>query len=337
MKAVYLEAPKNIRLTDIPEPVAEPGRAIVKIRAASICGSDVGAYRGHNVLVSYPRIIGHEAAGEIIQIDANEAGLKVGDRVVLDPYVYCGKCYPCSIGRTNCCENIEVLGVHRDGAMTERFSHPVHLLRKIPDDMPWNLACLAEPLTIALHSIHQAKVKSGEIVTIIGAGPIGLLIGLVALHYGAIPVLVDILDARLEFAVSLGIVHTINSARENVLERIRSIADGGLSHAVIEASGANQAIRASFDYVSYAGRIVFTGWPKTDTELPTALITKKELDVRGSRNSKGEFEEAIELIHSAKVDVGAVISKTVPFSELPRAVQEQSESPERFLKIISVL
>lgn len=337
MNAVYLEAPKKIKLTEIPYPVFKDDHGIIKIKAVSICGSDVGAYRGHNVLVTYPRILGHEIAGEIVEIGPNKKNLKPGDHVVLDPYVYCGKCYPCSIGRTNCCENIEVLGVHRDGAMTEYFSHPAHLLHKIPSDMPWNISPLAEPTTIALHSIHRAAVKAGEYVTIIGAGPIGLLISLVALRYQAIPILVDILDARLQYAASLGVKHTINSSKTDVLNALKEITGGPLPQAVIEASGANQAIRACFDYVSYAGRVVFTGWPKSDTELPTALFTKKELDVRGSRNSAGEFQEAIDLIYTGNVDVGSIISKSVSFTDLPQAVVDQSESPEKFLKIISVL
>ena len=337
MKAVYLEGPKNIKLTDISYPVFQDGNGIIKIKAVSICGSDVGAYRGHNVLVTYPRILGHEIAGEIVEIGPNTKNLKPGDSVVLDPYVYCGTCYPCSIGRTNCCENIEVLGVHRDGAMTEYFSHPVHLLHKIPSDMPWNLSPLAEPTTIALHSIHRAAVKAGEFVTVIGAGPIGLLISLVALQYHATPILIDILDARLRYAKKLGVEHTINSSTEEVVPTLRKITGGSLPQAVIEASGANQAIRACFDYVSYAGRVVFTGWPKSDTELPTAVFTKKELDVRGSRNSAGEFQEAIDLIYTGKLDVGSIISKSVSFTDLPQAVVDQSDNPEKYLKIISLL
>ena len=337
MDAVYLEKANSIRITDIPYPASKPGWAIVKVRAVSICGSDVGAYRGHNVLVTYPRILGHEVAGEIVEIGPNGKGLKKGDHIILDPYVYCGKCYPCSIGRPNCCEKLEVLGVHRDGGMTEYFSHPDHLLHKVPEDMPWELVPLGEPLTIALHSIHRAAVKKGEHVAIIGAGPIGLLSALVALHYGAIPILIDILDARLTYAESVGVRHVVDSSKVDAVGRIREITAGTMANAVIEASGSNQAIRASLDYVSFAGRIVFTGWPKSDTELPTAMITKKELDVRGSRTSAGEFQEAIDLIYTGKVDVRTVVSKSVAFKDLPQAVVDQSESPQDFLKIISVV
>jgi 2-desacetyl-2-hydroxyethyl bacteriochlorophyllide A dehydrogenase len=336
LKAVYLENPNVIRMTELPYPDSKPNQAIIKVKAASICGSDVGAFRGQNVLVTYPRILGHEVAGEIVEIGPNDQGLVIGDHVILDPYVYCGKCYPCSIGRTNCCENLEVLGVHRDGGMAEFFSHPDHLLHKVPEDMAWELVPLAEPLTISLHSLHRAGTKAGEFVTIIGAGPIGLMAALVAIHYKATPILVDVLDARLDYAQSLGIRHVINPLKSDVAAKIRAITEGTMSHAVIEASGSNQAIRATLDYVSFAGRIVFTGWPKAETELPTALITKKELDIRGSRTSAGEFQEAIELIYQNQVDVKAVVSKSVAFEALAEAVADQSAEPEKYLKIISV-
>lgn len=336
MKAVYLESPGVIYMKEIEMPESKPGYALIKVKAASICGSDVGAFRGTNVLVTYPRILGHEVAGEIVEIGPNDKGLKPGDRVILDPYVYCGKCYPCSVGRTNCCENLEVLGVHRDGGMAEYFSHPDHLLHKVPEGIDWDLVPLAEPLTISLHSIHRAGLKAGEHITIIGAGSIGLVAALAAIEYEAVPILIDVLDERLDYAKTLGISHTINSSKTDALQAIKALTSGVMSQAVVEASGSNQAIRATLDYVSYAGRVVFTGWPKADTELPTALITKKELDLRGSRTSAGEFQEALELILKSKVDVGATISKRVAFEELAQAVVDQSTTPEKYLKIISV-
>ena len=119
MKAVFLRNPLDVSLVDVKKPVVKEGFALIKVKSASICGSDVGAFRGTNVLVQYPIILGHEIAGEVVSIGDNPKGIKVGDKVVLDPYIYCGKCYPCSIGRTNCCENLNVLGVHVDGGMVE--------------------------------------------------------------------------------------------------------------------------------------------------------------------------------------------------------------------------
>ncbi|WP_446897653.1 zinc-binding alcohol dehydrogenase family protein [Clostridium sp. LBM24168] len=337
MKSVYLESPKNIRIKEIEEPSRKENEALIKVKAAGICGSDVGAYRGVNNTVSYPRIIGHEIAGEVLEIGENSKGIQKGDRVVVDPYIYCGKCYPCSLGRTNCCEDLKVLGVQTDGAMQEIFTHPKDLLVKAPENVSWEELSVAEPLTIALHGIHRTKVKKGEHVVINGAGPIGILMALCAEIYGAIPILMDVVDKRLDFAHKLGIENIINVLNVDGLEKIKKITNGRGAEVVIEASGANSAIRNSIDYVSYAGRIALTGWPKKDTRLPTDLITKKELDIRGSRTSAGEFEEALKLISEGSIDVKPIISKIVSLDEAPQAVIDLSDHPEEYLKIIAVL
>ena len=177
-----MEKPWNIEISDVQMPKPKEGEALLRVKSAGICGSDIGAFRGTNGLVSYPRIIGHEIAGEVISIpENNKNGIKPGDRVIVDPYLYCGHCYPCSIGRTNCCVDLKVLGVHVDGGMAEYFCHPADMLLKVPDDMPWDIIPLAEPLTIALHGIHRLNLKAGEHIAINGAGPIGLLAAMVAL------------------------------------------------------------------------------------------------------------------------------------------------------------
>jgi len=337
MKCIYLEAPGKIEVKEVEKPVRKGNEALIKVRSMGICGSDIGAYRGTNPLITYPRIIGHEIAGEVVEIGENSKEIKVGDRVIIDPYIYCGECYPCSIGRTNCCEDLKVLGVHIDGGMTELFAHSSELLYKVPDNISWEQVPVAEPLTIALHAIHRTKVKEGEHVAIIGAGPIGLLAALVALAYNAIPILIDIVDERLKFASDIGIKHTVNPIKENAEKIIKEITKGRMAEAVIEASGSNVAIRNSIDYVSYAGRIALTGWPKADTMLPTGVFTKKEIDIRGSRTSAGEFEEALKLMSEGTIDVTPIISKVVNLKEIPDAVKDLSEYPEKYLKINAVL
>lgn len=337
MKSVYLESPNNIKIKEVEKPVRKENEALIKIKSVGICGSDIGAYRGVNPLVSYPRIIGHELAGEVVEIGENSKGIKAGDKVIIDPYIYCGKCYPCSIGRTNCCTDLKVLGVHIDGGMVEFFTHPSELLWKVPDNIPWEQVPAAEPLTIALHAIHRTKVTAGEHVVIIGAGAIGLLAALSAIAYNAVPILLDIVDERLSFANGIGIKHTINAMDKEAVEKIKQITNGRMAEVVIEASGSNAAIRNTLDYVSNAGRVALTGWPKKETSLPTNLFTMKEIDIRGSRTSAGEFEEALKLISEGTVDVKSIISKVIKLEEVPEAVKELSEHPERYLKINALI
>ncbi len=288
MKAVKLSEPRNIGIVELDKPTPKPGEALIRIKTAGICGSDIGAFRGTNKLVSYPRIIGHELAGIVESIpEDNPKGLKVGDKVIVDPYLYCGKCYPCSIGRTNCCTSLHVLGVHVDGGMAEWFCHPADMLVKMPEDMDWTDAAMAEPLTISLHGIHRGGLKAGEYCAIIGAGPIGLLAGMIAQAYGAHAILLDLVQERLDYAKSIGIEYIINSGKENAVERVKEITGGNMAQQVMECSGANAAILSSLDLVSHAGRITLTGWPPKETPIPTDVIIRKEIDIRGARTIAG--------------------------------------------------
>ncbi len=337
MKAVLLESPQNILIKEIEKPIPKENEALIKVRSAGICGSDIGAYRGVNPLVSYPRIIGHEIAGEVIEIGDNKKGLKAGDRIILDPYQYCGECYPCTIGRTNCCENLKVIGVHINGGMQEYIAYPKDMLIKVPENIIWEHVPLAEPLTIALHAIHRTKLKAGEHIAINGAGAIGILMAMSAIAYGATPIMIDIVEERLDFARKNGVTKTINVIEDDLIATLYEMTNGRMAEVVVEASGANAAIRNTIDMASYAGRIALTGWPKKETSLPTDMITKKELDILGSRVSVGEFEEALELISSGKVNAKAILSKVVKLEEIPRMVKEQSEHPDKYLKINALL
>lgn len=334
MKAVYMEKPWNIEISDVQMPKPKEGEALLRVKSAGICGSDIGAFRGTNGLVSYPRIIGHEIAGEVISIPKNNKnGIKPGDRVIVDPYLYCGHCYPCSIGRTNCCVDLKVLGVHVDGGMAEYFCHPADMLLKVPDDMPWDIIPLAEPLTIALHGIHRLNLKAGEHIAINGAGPIGLLAAMVALHYGAEPIMIDLVKERLDFAKSLGVRYTINLREEDLVEKVSEYTNGRMAECVMEASGANSAIRATLDIVSHAGRIALTGWPKHETPIPTDMITRKEVDVRGARTSAGEFPEAIDLIYHQKVDARRILTKVISIDEAPETIRDIEKNPGDYMKV----
>ncbi|MDQ0152135.1 threonine dehydrogenase-like Zn-dependent dehydrogenase [Moryella indoligenes] len=335
MKAIKLEKPWEVSCVELPMPKPGEGEALIRIHAAGICGSDIGAFRGTNGLVSYPRIIGHELAGEIVSIpEHNARGLKPGDRVVIDPYLYCGHCYPCSIGRTNCCTELHVLGVHVDGGMAEYYCHPADMLIPIPEGMSWTEAAMAEPLTISLHGIHRGGLKAGEYCAVIGAGPIGLAAALVAQAYGAHAILLDLVQERLDFAKELGIEYTINSADCDPTEEIRRITGGVMAQQVMECSGANPAIRAALDYVSHAGRITLTGWPKQETAIPTDMITKKEIDIRGARTSAGEFEEALKLIHEKRVDMTRLLTKTVSLAEAPETIIDIEKHPGNYMKVV---
>ncbi len=337
MKAIVLRSPGEIAVGNLAMPFRCGGEALVKVVSVGICGSDVSAYKGTSRLGVFPRILGHEAVGIIEELPQFETNLRVGDLVVIEPYRYCGRCYPCSIGRTNCCENMSVIGVHQDGAFAEYIAHDLHLLHKVPTSVSFERLVMVEPLTISMQAVKRVGIKEGEHVVITGAGTIGILAALYAKHLGAIPILIDPVDSRLEMAKRGGIEYTINPAKVNALEAVKEITKGRMAEVVIEASGSERAVRDSIDYVSYAGRISLVGYPYNEVPLPTYLITKKELDVKGSRNSVGLFSESIRLVSEGLIDVGLLISAVVKFDELPKYIKELAFNPASYLKVVALL
>jgi hypothetical protein len=340
MKAIYLERPGLVYVRDVKKPVASKGEILVRMQSMAICGSDVAAYRGVNPLVSYPRIIGHELAGVIESMATeNTAGrsLHVGQRVVLEPYVSCGVCYPCLIGRSNSCVDLKVLGVHIEGGMSEYFAYSEKLVHPIPDTFSALQAACVEPVTIALHSVHRGAVRAGEHVVVFGAGPIGNLIAQVVKSYGAIPIVVDVLSERLKLSKELGADFVINALEMDVAAMVKDMTGGRMAECVIEATGALPVIRQTIDVVANAGRVVLTGHPKSDVELPTGLFIKKELDVRGSRTSVGEFPEAIAMIATGNVNVDRIVSASVDFEELPQYLMNMADEPQRYVKVVGII
>lgn len=336
MKALIIEKPGQFNFKEVDKPV-EQDKILVKVKSIGICGSEISAFKGIFPLGDFPRSLGHEIGAEVVSVPAGESELKAGDRVALEPYRYCGECYPCSQGKTNCCEDLKVIGVHQNGAHSEFFSHDPKLVHKVPESMPWGHIALVETLTISLHGVHRARVKDGEHVVVTGAGAIGLLAAQYVNHLGAKAIIVDPLNERLELAEKLGIEYRINPTEEDAVARISDITDGRMAEAGIECAGAKPAIRGMIDYLAYTGRLSLVGYPGDDVPLPTFLFTKKELDVVGSRNSAKEFPLAIELIATGKIKVDEMITAAISFEQMPEYFEKIVETPSDYIKVIAEL
>jgi hypothetical protein len=317
----------------------KPGYARIAVKAIGICGSDINYYKGGaQTAIPYPLVIGHEVSGEIVALHGDEGGFKPGDHVVVSPYSPCGTCYPCSVGRSNCCVNIKVYGTHIDGCAMEFCDHPVSCLIKAPKDMPWAKAAMAEPFAIALHGISRLRLRAGEHVAIIGAGAIGSLSAIAAISVQAIPIMIDISDSKLALAATYGAKHSINTKKDDARKRIRDITNGRMVEAVMEISGANQSVVDSLDYVAHAGRVILTGWAKSPLELDTRIITRKELDVLGQRNTdKNEIERALHMIYRDEVSIMQLVTKTIAFEEMAGMVAHMAEHPDENIKVMTLL
>lgn len=335
MKVLCLPEPGKIQLRDMEKPVLKEGQAIIKIEMCGICGSDVTAYRGVNPTMKYPiNGLGHEGVGTIVEIGKNEKGLKVGDRVALEPYVPCNECHMCKAKRFNNCVNLHVCGVHKDGMMAEYFLHPIQLLYKLPNDLSFKHAALVEPFTIGLHAVTRARVSKGERVVIFGAGVIGLMAAFGCLNYGAEPIIVDVIQERLDYAKEHGIPYIFNSKEGDVETYLKEVTNGKLPEAMIDCTGAPVILEQMHNYVCHGGRVALVGWPHSPVAINTVRLMQKEIDICPSRNSNAKFPEAITLIHENKIPTDAFITKMISLEEVEETIQDMMKAPSDYLKVI---
>jgi len=294
----------------------ESGHAILKIKRIGICGTDLHAFEGTQPFFNYPRILGHELAAEIVAIETGNE-FAVGDKVTFSPYFYCGKCIACRNGLTNCCVDIKVFGVHIDGGMSEYISVPLQYLIK-GNDMSFDELALVEPLAIGAHGIRRAGVKPGEYVLVIGAGPIGLGVMEFARIAGAYVIAMDVNEQRLKFCKDkLNIAYTINPAKEDAMEKIRSITINDMPTVVIDATGNLKAINTAFQYLAHGGRFVLVGLQREALTVSHPEFHKREATLMSSRNATPkDFNHVLKSMKDKLLDPATYITHRVLFDEV---------------------
>lgn len=314
MKYIVCEKPGEFLLKEKKPPVRKENEALLQINKVGICGTDLHAYVGNQAFFSYPRILGHELASTVLEIDQNEKGIKAGDHVVVMPYVSCGKCIACRNGKTNCCTNITVLGVHGDGGMQQQITVSVDLLlsaNHLSDDQ----MAIVEPLAIGAHAIRRANIKLGETIAVVGCGPIGIGIMKLAQIAGAKVIAIDMNEKRLDYALNeIGVEHIVR-AGENAANEIAKITNNNLCTAVFDASGNKFALEAGPDYMSHGGRFVLVGLSKGELTYTHPKVHAKEMTLMCSRNATTEdFEHVIHVLDQFPTE--SFITHNVVFTEM---------------------
>ena len=332
MKRLILQAPRHLRWEECDPPVPGPGEAVIAVRALGLCGSDLGAYEGRNAFQLYPCVPGHELGGVVVAAGAGVTGVQVGDHVAVEPLISCGRCRPCRQGRYNCCQNLEVLGVHRDGGMVEQMALPASLLHVATPELTFEQLALCEPLTVGLQAVRRARVAAGEWVVVLGAGTIGLAAMQMARSRGAHVISVDLMPARLEVARQLGADVVLDATRD--LNQALADLTGDGPDVIIEAVGKAETIRRTLDLVAYAGRIVIVGHASEPVPLPMHTVLRKEVDLLGSRNSCHAFPEVMDLVRRGLVDLTAAVSHRLPFEDAIEAFHLCQARSEPVTKVV---
>ncbi|MEH7384606.1 zinc-binding alcohol dehydrogenase family protein [Bacillus sp. JJ1521] len=335
MKAVRIPEAHVIELIDVEEPVIEQENQVkVKIKRVGICGSDMHIFHGTNPLATYPRIVGHEVAGEIIEVGAGVNKVAVGDHVVIEPITYCGECYACKTGRPNVCKEVSVFGVHEDGGMREFVVIPEKQVHKIDSEIDWDETVMAEPYTIGAQATWRGNVHKGQTVFIQGAGPIGITVLKMAKLRGATVIISDLTNERLEFAKENGADFTINPTEVDVIDQINKITNSEGANVVIDAVGIPQSFELSVEVASPAGYVVTLGFNATPSSVALMPITKKELTIVGSRLQTNQFGKVIELINQKKLTHSGLVTHKFHVAQVKEAFEFIKGNPDKVRKAV---
>lgn len=316
MKTLVCTTPGQFDYGQGKRPVLNQGKAIIKIRRIGICGTDLHAFEGTQPFFSYPRILGHELSGELVEFD-DAPGFEVGEVVTFIPYFNCGNCIACRSGKPNCCTSINVCGVHIDGGMVEYLSVPSSALLH-GEGLDYDALALVEPLAIGAHGVRRADVQPGEYVLVVGAGPIGLGIMEFARIAGAKVIALDINETRLALCKDLlNVDHVINATATDVQERLQEITNGDMPTVVIDATGNQKAINNSFQYMAHGARYVLVGLQKGEIIVSHPEFHKREATLMSSRNATREdFEHVISSMKKGLVDPTVYITHRVSFDQV---------------------
>lgn len=335
MKVGIVETPGVLKLAEraIPE-IKNDGDVLVKVKRVGICGSDIHIFHGKNPFAVYPRVWGHEFTGEVAGMGALVKSVKIGDRVVVEPITSCGKCYACRQGRPNICVDVKVFGVHTDGGCAEYVIVPEANLHILPEGLPWDEAALIEPFTIGAQACYRGNVQKGDYVLVMGAGTIGLTAASMAKLYGGIVIVSDIVDGKLGYAKSRGADYTINSANENLFDRLDEITGGMGPNVTIDAVCIKKTFEDAVRVTSAAGRVVELSFNETPSEIAPVNIIKKELTICGSRLQTKRFPVVIDFIKSGKLPLAGFVSKVFPVERMAEAFEYTEKNNASVRKVL---
>lgn len=336
MKAAIFDAPQTMHIGTWDSPVPKAGEVVVRVKATGVCAGDMYIYQGRNPYAHYPVIGGHEIAGDVYDIGEGVSGIEVGDLVVVEPFIGCGKCYACRVGKPNCCIHLEIIGIHRPGGFAEYVVAPARNIHKVPPGLSPAWASFAEPVAIAVQATRRGEVKDGDVVLILGAGPIGLALIEVARAKGAQVYVTDVAPDRLEFARTLGAETLLGD--DSLLDRVMAMTNGEGMPVVIEAAGNAKAMESTVDLVAHGGRIVIVGLLKRGQmiQIPGLDLTRKEMTIHGSRASTNCFPEALQLLAEGKIHYPRVATEFNMW-DAPSVFHELNDHPGKVHKGVLII
>lgn len=332
MKTLICQEPTKLVYLQREKPTPAEGEALIKINAVGICGTDIHAWSGKQPFFSYPRVLGHEICGEIAELGKSVSNFKIGQRIAVMPYLSCGKCGACQSGRTNCCENISVIGVHQDGGFSEYLNVPATNLLAVDGVDPIS-AALIEPFAISAHAVRRAGLQAGEHVLVVGAGPIGLGAAAIAKADGTKVVVADTSPERRSHVENQLGLTTLDPSSLSFKQDLRQQFNGMLAAKVIDATGNQLAMNNTVNLIRHGGTIVFVGLFKGDLSFSDPEFHKKETTMMGSRNATTEdFAKVGRLMSEGKLSAEMMLTHKFNFHEVGNSYEKDVVNNRELLK-----
>ncbi|GHP13287.1 alcohol dehydrogenase [Lentilactobacillus fungorum] len=319
MKALVLTATKNMEIQDIDKPTVHPNEVLVETKYAGVCGTDHALYNGlpGSADAVPPIVLGHENSGVVAEIGSAVTNLKVGDRVTVDPNIYCGQCFYCHTDRPELCENLSAVGVTRNGGLEQYFTAPASAVYPIPDDISFKAAATIEPISCAVHGVQLLNVTPYQRALVIGDGFEGQLFAQILQAYGIHQVdLTGHSDKKLDLnREKLGVTNTFNTNQVDMPTNDYDI--------VIEAVGSPKTQEQAIEATRKGGQVLMfgVGAPDAHFSMNTYEVYQKQLTIQGSFINPNAFEDSIALLQSGKLDVEAIISHELPLEQVESFLQ----------------
>ena len=343
MKALLMEEYKKLKFTDFPDPIIEnPHDMLVRIKAVAICGSDVHGFDGSTGRRIPPIVMGHEAAGDIVETGSAVTSFKKGDRITFDSTIYCGQCFFCGNGMVNLCDHRTVLGVscdeyRRHGAFAEYVVIPDRIAVHLPHDLSYEEAACTEPVGVAAHAVRMTPISLNDTVAVVGSGLIGNLVIQILKSSGSGRIIsLDTDPSRRETAMSSGASLSLDPADPDLDKKIKELTFGSGADRVIEAVGATAPVKTAVSIVRKGGSVTLVGNVSPTIEIPLQAVVSRQINLQGSCAISGEYPLALDLMARKKINVKALLSATAPLCEGEKWMNKLYNREGNLLKVVLI-
>lgn len=331
-----MEAPRKITFRTVPVPQPQHGQVLIEVKRVGICGSDIHVYHGMHPFTSYPITQGHELSGQIVALGADVSDFTVGQRVTIEPQVFCGKCYPCRHGKYNLCDELKVMGFQTTGACSTYFAVDAAKVDLLPDDVSYDEGAMIEPLAVTVHAAKQFADIQGANVAILGAGPIGILLAQSVKVLGAHQVLItDVSDYRLSVAKSVGADFTVNTATSNFGDALIAAFGADKADVIYDCAGNDVTMGQAIRYARKGSTIILVAVFAKMASVDLAVLNDHELDLNTTMMYRHEdYVDAISFVHKGLVQLKPLMSRHFPFRAFHDAYVYIDENREKTMKVL---